>query len=189
MKTAKVLMLGTVIMLSGMLSADDDNAQKSSCGRCCKDGKEGAQRGMMMLIKKELNLTENQQEQIKDIREANADKMKSAMEAVGEARKAFMEASSGDSVDRAEISELAQKLADAMTEMAVLKSDLHTQMEAVLNDEQKEKLQDIKQKMKQKMKQRMEERRKQHGKGAGEKGNREGKGCKCGECSGCGKGK
>ena len=194
MKTAKVLMLGAVLMLSGMLSADDDNSKKGCCGRGCKDGDEGGHRGMMMT--KELNLTESQQEQIKGIREANADKMKSAMEAVGEARKAFMEASSGDSVDRSEISGLAQELADAMTEMAVLKSDLHTQMKAVLNDEQKEKLQDMKQKMQQKMKQRMEERRKQlHGNGAGEKGNKEGKGRgegkgrKCGERDGCGKGK
>ena len=99
-----------------------------------------------------LNLTEEQEEQIKAIVEANKENMKKAHEATREAMQALNEAADGGV--EAEIIAAGKAVGDAFTEQALQRANIAKQVKAVLTEEQLAKLEELKEQMKQRLQQR-----------------------------------
>ena len=169
MRSMKMVLLVAALMLSGSIFAEEGSEKGEKRGACGKRG--GFQRGhhgrgnRAGMICKFLGLTEEQIEQAKEIREANAEKMKKLAEAMREAQKAIREASHADDIDEAAIRDLASNAADAMAEMAILRAEMKQSFQAILTDEQKAKIEEKKAEMKErfeKMKERFKERRERY---------------------------
>ena len=137
-------------------------------GRHSKDGdsvkngqshkrKEHESRGKKMM--KNLGLSEDQKEQVKDIHKAYKDKIKAAHKSMSESRKAFRKLSLSDDVNEAELRELSKKISDSMVELAVLKNAIRNEMKAVLTEDQQEKFKQKRAEMKERMKKRMKNRK------------------------------
>ena len=170
-----------LMVFAGSLFADCDCDKGDGCAKgakkgrsemCGKKGKKGC--GPMMM--KDLNLTEDQKAAIKDLHEANSQKMEEARKAVGEARKALMEAASSEDVTEAAVKELSSQLADAISVMALNRAEMQKEVKALLTPEQQDKFE-------KKMAEMQERMSKMHR----SMGGRKGKGGKKGCGKGCGK--
>lgn len=110
--------------------------------------------GMRML--RDLDLTEDQRESMKAMAEANREQMESTNSTLHEARKALNEAVESGA-EEFEIRSLADQLANAEGDAAVLRAGHVKQLKAMLSQEQLDTLEQ----KKAERDQRMEERRKQ----------------------------
>jgi protein CpxP len=113
--------------------------------------------GMML---RGIDLTEEQKTKVNELHKAAAPEMRAAMKEAIEARHALHELSISGSFDEAKAREIAQKGADAMARVSVLKAKTHSQVLAVLTPEQKKELADRAERRKERMEQRMQERMK-----------------------------
>jgi protein CpxP len=86
-----------------------------------------------------LDLTDAQRQQIREIRQSHRDEMQAAAERLRSAHRTQRESARATPVDEARIRATSQALADAMTEVAVLRARVHQQVLAVLTPEQQEK--------------------------------------------------
>jgi len=109
---------------------------------------QGPGRGMVLMgILNRLDLTDEQNEKIKDIQNANKDKMEAAQKAITEATKALHEAVA-EGADEVAIRAAGTKLGNAVSEQAVLGATTITSIKKVLTDEQLTKLKEFQEKMK-----------------------------------------
>ena len=187
MKRMKMLVLAAALVLSGSLYAKGpcEGSKKDGCcpagevkkGGCDKKKKNHKKHhskmmGGMHRMMAGLNLTTEQKDKLKKIREAHKEQLKSLMQKMRESRKAMMKVMTSDNVDEAAIRKQATAAAQAQADMMIAGRKMMEECKAILTPEQKEKLNS---KVKE-MKERMEKRRK-HFK-CGEKGEKGRKG-KC----------
>jgi protein CpxP len=88
---------------------------------------------------KELNLTEAQQAQVKDIMEKQKPQREARWKELRESHQALREASRGENYDAAKVRELASKQAQLKAEMTVQRIETMHQVYALLTPEQKQK--------------------------------------------------
>lgn len=164
-KTITLLAASMLFAATATLNAQDGEGKErkgrgDKGGRMFGGGREGmerGQRGGLGMMMKDLNLTDEQKEKMKGVHESNSEKMKELGKAMAEAQKSLREASEGDTIDEAKIREICKTVADNMAEMAILRAKMKKEVDAILTDEQKAKMEEKKAEMKTKM----EERRKQ----------------------------
>lgn len=146
---AAILVGLAVVFLAGVVFAGPHGrGHRSGHGRDRGGWKGGHGRGMMLgRILRKLDLTDEQNEQIKAIREANREKTKDAREAVAEATKALHETAFQDA-NEAAIRAAATVLGNALGDRAVLRATTMASIKKVLTAEQLEKLAQSRAKMK-----------------------------------------
>jgi protein CpxP len=88
---------------------------------------------------KELNLTEAQQAQVKDIMEKQKPQREARWKELRESHQALREVSRGENYDAAKVRELASKQAQLKAEMTVQRIETMHQVYALLTPEQKQK--------------------------------------------------
>lgn len=88
---------------------------------------------------KELNLTDAQRAQVKDIMEKQKPQREASWKELRESHKALREASRGDNYDAAKVRELATRQAQLKAEMTVQRIETMRQVYALLTPEQKQK--------------------------------------------------
>jgi Spy/CpxP family protein refolding chaperone len=88
----------------------------------------------------ELDLTAAQQQQVKQILNANQSGLRSAQLAELKARKALDDAVAANPVDQAAISVDAAALGAALGQLAIVRAEIESQVSAVLTSTQKQKL-------------------------------------------------
>lgn len=179
MKATKLTLLAASMLLMATATIYAGDCEGESCNR--KGGEKGhrkGERGRKMsrkghgghkMMLKGLDLTEDQKEQMKSIREKYGDQMKEAHKAFGEAQKALREAASGDDINEATIRELSKNVADNMAEMAIMKAGIHKEIQALLTDEQKLQVEEKRAQMKKRREQRKEKRKERMGKRKGKR--------------------
>lgn len=172
MKVSKLTLLAALMLFGSSACLNAGNGEGEACerqGRGGKGGHEGMERGRRSVhgrMMKNLDLTEDQKEQMKGLHEKNKEQGKELGKAVGEAQKALRAAAEGDDINEAKIRELSKNLADAMAAMTIHKVQMKKDVDAILTDEQKVKMEEKKAEMKKKreerrakMKERMEKRK------------------------------
>lgn len=110
---------------------------------------------------RQLDLTSEQQEQIRTLHEENQQAVQDARQAVEDARRALQEAVAGEASEEA-IRQAATELGNRIGDQAVQMNQLHQSIRDVLTDEQIEQLETLKQQAQdrqEQMQQRLEERR------------------------------
>jgi len=105
---------------------------------------------MHMRILHRLDLTDEQNEKIKDIQNDNKDKMEAVKKAITEATKVLHEAAA-EGADEAAIRAAGTKLGNAVSELAVLRATTITSIKKVLTDEQLTELKEFQEKMKERI--------------------------------------
>jgi Spy/CpxP family protein refolding chaperone len=106
-----------------------------------RHGKRG-QRGQMM--GKMLNLTEEQQTQIKALKEKNSESMQAFNKSLRDAQSAMRDAAKADTVDEAKIRELSKVVADKMADAAIFRAKCANEFKALLTKEQLAKIDELK---------------------------------------------
>lgn len=114
-------------------------------------GKKGMHRGGKMhhgggMMFRGLDLTDAQKEQIKAIHEANKPAMQPLMEAMKQNRQKFREARKAGNTDQAALDAIKAERSQIFEQMKPLRESVKAQTLAVLTDEQKTKLEEMKQK-------------------------------------------
>jgi Spy/CpxP family protein refolding chaperone len=102
--------------------------------------------GIMRLVRR-LDLTDEQVEQIKETIKANREKIQTAQKAVAEARKALNE-TVAKGADEAAIRDAATAVGKALGDAAVLRVNTKAAVEKILTDEQRTKLEELREEMK-----------------------------------------
>ncbi len=97
--------------------------------------------GIMQLVRR-LDLTDEQSEQIKETVKANKEKIQAAQKAVAEARKALNE-TVAKGADEAAIRDAATAVGKALGDAAVLRANTTASVKAILTDEQRTKLDEL----------------------------------------------
>jgi Spy/CpxP family protein refolding chaperone len=148
---ATILVGLAVVFLAGVVFAGPHGRHRGGHGRDRGGWKGGHGRGMMLgRILRKLDLTDEQNEQIKAIREADREKTKDAREAVAETTKALHEAAFQDA-NEATIRAAATALGNALGDKAVLRATTMASIKKVLTAEQLEKLAQSRAKMKERV--------------------------------------
>lgn len=114
--------------------------------------------GMMGRLMHELDLTEEQQAQIKGIMKSNREAMKADREAMREAKQKVRELGRADEFNEQAIREAARAAAALGEELAVKRARLHHEIMQVLSEEQRAKAQELREQRKERMRERMESR-------------------------------
>ena len=102
----------------------------------------------------ELNLSETQRDQIRDVRQRHDADLTQARDRVRKAREAHRAAVEALPVDEPRIRATSQALAEAQTEMSVLRARVHSEVWALLTPEQQTKAQELRQQRRERMKER-----------------------------------
>jgi Spy/CpxP family protein refolding chaperone len=102
--------------------------------------------GIMQFVRR-LDLTDEQAEKIKDTIKANQEKIQTAQKAVVEARKALNE-TVAKGADEAAIRDAATAVGKALGDAAVLRANTKAAVEKILTDEQRTKLEELREEMK-----------------------------------------
>ena len=102
----------------------------------------------------ELNLSETQRDQIRDVRQRHDADLTQARDRMRKAREAHHAAVEALPVDEARIRATSQALAEAQTEMSVLRARVHGEVWALLTPEQQTKAQELRQQRQERMKER-----------------------------------
>ena len=90
-----------------------------------------------------LDLSDAQKEQIRNIRQSHRDEVRAITERTRSARRGIDQASHGASVDEAAIRSQSTALAAAITDGAILRAKVNTQIFNVLTAEQQQKLNEL----------------------------------------------
>ena len=96
--------------------------------------------GMVSHMSQKLGLTEVQNQQVRQILEAQQTQIQAEMAAVKTAREALHTATMADTVDEGAIRAAAQSLGQAEGDLAYLHAKIHAQIVPLLTAEQKQKL-------------------------------------------------
>ncbi len=115
---------------------------------------------MLRHMTKELNLTTDQQTQIKNIMQAEKAKVQPLMQQLRQNEQA-QDAAINSNFDEAQVRTFASQQAQIMTDLIVEKQRTKSQIYAVLTPEQRQKAQQLRQEHQQKMQQRMQQRSQQ----------------------------
>ena len=175
-KNLNILMIGMLVaVLSlGSLATAEEPAPPVQCGQGLGMGSGGrpmqmglghgrmGPRGphgssMMCKMKEELGLTDEQVEQIKESRTANAEQIKAVMEVIKQKKEALNEAVKAGAAENA-IRAAADELGNALGNKAVLDAAKTTGMKQILTAEQYEKSQAIHEEMQSKKEQKKQAR-------------------------------
>lgn len=162
MNTTKKLVLAAVIPLAFATASAYAFGGKSDNGRGHGKCSGGFDRGIM----RQLDLTEEQKDQMKELREANkASKKVNAQENFGaklEAKQAHQKQVQAlvlaDTFDQAAATELASQMVEKQTERRVKSLEKQQQMLNILTDEQKTKFVELQEEKMQKCSDKMQER-------------------------------
>jgi Spy/CpxP family protein refolding chaperone len=109
-------------------------------------GRDGAGSNILRLVRK-LDLTDEQAEKIKETIKTNQEKIQTAQKAVAESRKALNETVAKDA-DEAAIREAATAVGKALGDAAVLRVNTATSVKAILTEEQRTKLEELRKEIK-----------------------------------------
>ncbi len=96
-----------------------------------------------------LDLTDDQKARIKDVLRAHADEIKAQMQASGDARRALHDAVMAPQIDESAVRTAAMKVGQVQGDGAVLFARLRTDIEPILTDAQKAKVQSLREKVRQ----------------------------------------
>lgn len=107
----------------------------------------------------QLDLTDSQREQVRDVMQRHRSEMQEAGTRLHEAHDAQRAAIETIPVNEGLIRSTAQTLANAQTDMAVVRARIHSEVWALLTPEQQEKAKQLKSERAARMKQRIERRR------------------------------
>ncbi|MGD1467912.1 CpxP family protein [Vibrio harveyi] len=166
MKTAKKLVLAAVVLplTLGTASAfafggKDHKGHRGECGM-----------GMDRSIMRQLDLTDAQKDQLKEMREANKAEMKAKFADGKEARMAERQAHHeklqalllADNFDAAAANDLAKEMVEKQTERRVKMMEKKHQMLSVLTPEQKTKFVELQKERQQKCGEKMQKRMEKH---------------------------
>lgn len=116
----------------------------------------------------ELNLTDAQREQVRDVHQRHEAELKEARTKVMAARDAHRKAAQAIPVDEAQIRAMSQALAEAQADMTVLRARVHSEVFALLTPEQQAKAKELRAQRETRMKERrdrMQQRREQRRQG------------------------
>jgi protein CpxP len=105
--------------------------------------------GIIQLVRK-LDLTDEQSKQIKEIVKTNKEKIQTAQKASAEARKVLNETVAKGADEKA-IREAATAVGKALGDAAVLRANTAASVKAVLTDEQRTKLEELRKEMKERL--------------------------------------
>jgi protein CpxP len=145
-KTIAILSIAAILVIGGVFAIAQRAGHKGFAGR----GTRGEQAAMMML--RRLDLTDQQQAQVKQILEDN----KGAVEPIREQLKANHEklADMKGTFDEAQVSQIAKSQGDLTAQLIVVRQKVRSQIFAILTDEQKAKADQLRQTMKQRFQER-----------------------------------
>ena len=101
-------------------------------------------RGEMRHMMKELDLTKDQRETVREIKSENREQMKNNREQMREIRKQLHEEATSDDYDAAKVRELADKKAKLMSDMLVNKMQSMQRIRKELTAEQQEEFDEMK---------------------------------------------
>ncbi|MDH3494579.1 MAG: Spy/CpxP family protein refolding chaperone [Acidobacteriota bacterium] len=101
--------------------------------------------GMMGRMFRQLDLTDAQKEQMKEIGKASREKMKPVMEQMRESRKTMQSLTANGNFDEGQVQAIAQQQGALHVQLIVEKQRTKAAMYAVLTDAQKAKLAELKQ--------------------------------------------
>lgn len=104
------------------------------------------------MMMKKLDLTDAQKEQMKANKEANHASMKQVKQEMKVLKKELHQLMKNEQLDRSELSALLQKQAGLKADMMMQKHAAHKQMQAVLSEEQRVKLKEMRAKSKERYK-------------------------------------
>jgi len=140
-KTHKYLVSAALITVSlfaagTAMSGDGERCDNRHHGKMGAHG--DMQHGFQQKLK-ELNLTSEQQAQVKDILEKQKPQREAHMKAMQESRQALREATRSDAYDSAKVREIANKQAALHADMTVLRTETMHQIYGLLTPEQKQK--------------------------------------------------
>lgn len=107
----------------------------------------------------QLDLTDSQRDQVREVMQRHRSEMQEAGKRLHEAHAAQRAAIETVPVNEGLIRSTAQTLANAQTDMAVLRARIHSEVWALLTPEQQEKAKQLKSERASRMKQRVERRR------------------------------
>jgi len=122
-------------------------SQRAPRERQRPQNRDGRDRMHGMMFKK-LDLTEKQQQQAKEIFEANSKKIESLNEKMGDIKRKLQDAIMDGKVDS--IPGIADNLGKAIGEVSILKAKAQQEFIKILDDEQREKLEDMRKARKEK---------------------------------------
>ena len=140
-KTIAILSIAAILVIGAVFAIAQRAGHKGFAGH----GTRGEQAAMMML--RRLDLTDQQQAQVKQILEDN----KGAVEPIREQLKANHKklADMKGTFDEAQVSQIAKSQGDLTAQLIVVRQKVRSQIFAILTDEQKAKADQLRQTMKQ----------------------------------------
>jgi protein CpxP len=107
----------------------------------------GHGRGMMMgRIARELNLTDAQKAQIKEIWQAEKPTVQPLMQQLADGRKQMLAATAKGQFDQAQVQSIATQQAQVLTQLMVERAKVESKVYALLTPEQKTKAEELRQK-------------------------------------------
>ena len=128
------LVAASLLATAPVMANEHAGCDRHHAGKAGHHGKHGFHEKL-----KELNLTEAQQAQVKDIMEKQKPQREARWKEMRESHKALREASRGENYDAAKVRELANKQAQLKAEMTVQRIETMHQVYALLTPEQKQK--------------------------------------------------
>jgi protein CpxP len=141
-KTHKYLVSAALITASLFAAGTAMSNEGGHCDRKHHGKMEGRhgdmQHGFHQKLK-ELNLTSEQQAQVKDILEKQKPQREAHWKAMRESRQALREATRSDAYDSAKVREIATKQAALHADMTVLRAETRHRIYGLLTPEQKQK--------------------------------------------------
>jgi protein CpxP len=99
--------------------------------------------GRLLTLRSELQLTDAQREQIKQILQSHRDEIRSAAKPVAEKRRAMRDAALAETPDESAIRTAADELGKAIGDAAVLGAKIKGEVRGVLTSEQRDKVEEF----------------------------------------------
>ena len=153
---AKVLVAGAVILLVASFGSNL-YAQGDGPGRRGPFGRGGPGRGGFPVLA-HLGLTDAQRDQVREVMERHQDQMREAGTRLRQAHEAQHAAIETMPVNEGLIRSTTQTLANAQTDMALLRARIHSDVWSLLTPEQQEKAKQLKAQRETRSKQRLQRR-------------------------------
>lgn len=162
MKKITVTILSIALVAMGAIFVFGQTAEKptegKSFGKHHKFGKFGkrGKRGKRMMgrLFRQLDLTDEQKAQMKEIKQASREKVQPLRQQMRENRQQLRQATENGNFDEATVTAIAAQQGQIHAQLIVEKQKVKTQMYNVLTTEQKNKLAELKAQFKQKMEER-----------------------------------
>ena len=152
---SKALAVGGALLLVAGLGAAV--FAQDGPGRRGPFGRGGHGKGALLGLQ-QLDLTDAQREQVREVMQRHRDAMQTAGTQLREAHDAQRAAVETAPVNESLIRSTSQALANATTEMALVRARVHTEVWSLLTPEQQEKAKQLKAERQARMKQRLERR-------------------------------